>query len=338
MQKPEFSKLDPDAMYPILLKFGLQTSGDHAAFAERLVDFFDGRQDLSGPCDNCGAVSPLELDVCPFCGMGDATPSVLAGSAPPPAPHKKTPNREKDPPMTTSITKAQPETLQSASTKLLDQAVADIKRIQKELGANSWALAVKLTQVNESELWKTRRTETDQVAYKTFEQFTRAEVGFGRKQAQDLMRICANFTEQEVSDYGSAKLRLVLQAAPEIKQRLLGKIKQGATAREVAEEARANPAKSPTQKRNKKAAKSRVDNKPTSAITVASIEGKKNIRAYVRPTGKKGDLNDQKPAMTIDDAPWGYMDLANDVRMFILLLRAPTGELMFQVTFKRNEK
>jgi hypothetical protein len=330
MEKPDFSKLDPESMYPVLLQFGLQTSGDHAIHAERLFEYFADRKDLSGPCDNCGACSPNLLAVCPFCGVGEEAPpvaSVLAGAVPLPPPKTL-----KEKPMTTSITKSAPDTVQTASVKLLDQAVADIKRIQATLGANSWALAVKLTQVNESEIWKTRRNEVGTVAYKTFEQFTKAEVGFGRKQAQDLMRIQANFTEQEVSDYGSSKLRLVLQAAPEMKSRLLGRIKAGASTKEVEQEARKNPAdpkKSHAQKRSKKPV-------ATNAITVAQIEGKKIVRAYAKPSGKKDA--ELVPATKISDVPWGHIDLANDVRLFISLIAAPSGELSFRLDFKRNEK
>ena len=223
--------------------------------------------------------------------------------------------------------------LVTAQEKLLDEAVADFKKLNSGFGKTSWGIAQKLTQIYESDLWKARRNEKGEVAYKTFEDFTRAELGIGRKYAQNLMRICANFTEADLIEHGTSKLQLVVSAPAEMREQLLEEVKAGASKRQIAEKAqKPRPGKS-----MKKPAKGEK-REPT--ITIASIVGTKNVPMYKTTkalksgTAKPADL---VPAKAIADVPWCMVPLENDVTMYIMVLQGANGNLTAKVQFKREE-
>src|SRR3974390_31231 len=163
-----------------LAELGLEPAGTLKEGVARIQKHYEGRTDLN-QCDNCGgggsAAHPQEwplfgggggappdaLEMCPFGGVGEAAP---APEAPPMTPDK--PPKQETPKMSTAIVPAAAP-LVTAQEKLLDEAVADFKKLNSGFGKTSWGIAQKLTQIYESDLWKARRNEKGEVAYKTFE-------------------------------------------------------------------------------------------------------------------------------------------------------------------------
>jgi len=325
------TKVSGVAVWGALAKIGLATDGELAEQVSRLERHFapvDPEDPELIPCDYCGGWSPPDWEGgCPFCGTADDADQ--PGPETPPGPIQSI--KEK----TVQIQKPAPETVQSASVELLDRAVAELKSLRREESANAWKIAFKLTQVYESDLWKTRRNEQGDVAYRSFEQFTKTELGIGRKYAQDILQICSRFTEAEILETGPTKLRLVLAAPEKDQKKLLDDIKQGASSRDLERKIRPNS----KARHLKKAADQETT--PDGKITIAAVEGRKVARLFAKlPPGTK-DMSDPtafRPAVSIKDEPWGHLDLENDVRMWFTILQDKTGEWSVRFVFKRGAK
>jgi hypothetical protein len=297
--------------------------------------------DLSGPCTKCGQVSSVALDVCPFCGTGeeDAEP-VLAepettpdAPAPEPEPVKtesepppKTGKRPKPPKAELAVVEAQAEVVRGGTTEDLDARVGEIRRMNREAVASVHHLAVKLVELDKSELWKLR-IANGKVAYTKFEEFIRSELDMTREYGLLLMRCAENFSEKDFAEIGVTKLRVVLQFPKEEQKKMLGKARDGAGRRELERE----------QKRKVKQLKGKDKSQrgkvaPTNAITVAQVEGKHTIKLHARPA-HRGE--DPRPARQLGDQPFGVWDLANDVRVYISILKNTAGELVAKIEVKR---
>jgi hypothetical protein len=314
------------ALYSSLCKIGLKAGGTMTEQLARLVDYFgDGGAELE-ECGYCGGRSPADYpDACPYCGTSFAaeTPD---RSIYPPGPVQPFVAKPEEAPKVI----AKPEVAEILTEKMLDRAVEEIRALRREEAANAWRIAYKLTEIYKSDLWKTRRTPEGDVTYKNFEQFTKNEFGFGRKYAQDTMNLAADYTEEQFRTYGPTKLRIVMQAPEKERQKLLGDISAGAGRAQIEEQVR-------KPKKGKKA--KRVAAEPTAdtgQITVASIEGRKMARLYAKPSNPK-NTDDLRDAVSLKDVPWGYLDMANDVRMYFTILQGPDGKLSMRFDFKRNK-
>jgi hypothetical protein len=363
MTGPSPELLSGDALFSALILVGLRTDGDLVAQADRLVEFFGTGPNLV-QCDKChGWSDPSVGDGCPFCGEGDDAPPVPTAIAGAP---KKIPTPQEEPTMKTDVAIAPedkplralerkmpavlPETVAASSAaqnKALDAAVQDVKKLQRDFHANAWDVGRALTRIYEADLWKARVDESGAVRYKNFEAFTREELDIGRKYAQDLLRIASRFTREDVLARGTTALRLVIQAPEEHQAELLGKLQAGAPRSEIEAEVRqvsSGPVKV-TQPGGGTIERKRPTKKPArpapvpklaeGQITIAVVEGKKQLsKLYAKPTGKN-DANNLRAATCLEDVPWGYLDLSNDVRMFFTIVQAPSGELSIRHDFRR---
>ena len=326
-----------------------------------LLAYFETRSDAEkGPCDHCGAESTLDLPCCPFCGTGDNPPEAIAehvvdaafermedgdssdsGEAEEP---DETPAEPADATFddlkpSTSLAPEVPEGVLEYPKPApdLDKLVQEIRELQRGTAAGAWLLAKKVTEVGKSQIWKQRRDDAGKPAYRTFEQFLEKELDIGRKYGTELLKLYGRFSEEEFQKVGPTKLRLVLQAPQEQQAEVLEKLKGGAPRKEVTEEVRQARAEKGLKTSQGKTPKKNAPTPERKTITVAQIEGRKTIPLYKKPEGRI-TIDDAQRAKKLADVPFGYLDLTNDVRMWITVLPHPiTGELTARVEFKRLE-
>ncbi len=272
-----------------------------------LKQFFDAQdpKDLSVCEDDtaCGGVSLTSLPRCPFCGSGEA-PSNGAALATNGASHVLVPE------------------------PALDRHVAEVKNLQDRTAADGWALAKLIAEGAEGDLFKRRKGADGTVAYKSYEQFASAELGMSRKYVHALIQIAKEFPDpsEEVKRLGTTKLRLLVTAPPEKKEEVLERIKRGEKVGR--RQLQAETGRKPDDKSKK------VDR--SKQITVASIEGKQTVKLYCKPTTRgEFDIKQARPAKKIDDVPWGWLDLANDVRLSFTLMKNAAGEFLIKTQIQR---
>jgi hypothetical protein len=213
--------------------------------------------------------------------------------------------------------------------RILDADVAEVRSLDRELNTYNWRLAQKLIEIGNSEHWKYRKTAEGKVAYRTFEEFANAELDITREYAQTLMRVGLRFKEKEVVELGVTKLRAVLNAPVQKQEEAFKRLKEGASRREV-EKFTVKKAK---EKKQSAGAAERAPKGGTSQITVATMLGKQTVALFKKPDGKRG--SEDVPAKRLADAPWGMIDLANDVRMWFTVLANKKGELVLKLETKR---
>ena len=325
------AKLNEVCIDAAIKKLGLQISSSGGPPLVRkvgaLLSYFETRspEELLPACDNCGGVSTSATDVCPFCGIGDE-PNVEPEEAEP---------EEEAADESTSLALV-PSTIEGkieAPAVELDAAVQEILVLQRGHAASAWLLAKKVSEVSKDQLWKQRRDDEGNPKYRTFEQFAQAELNMSRKHATDLLRLFVSFSEEDFRLHGPTKLRLVLAAPEERQAEVLEKLKGGAGRREIERDVLGREGHD---SKGAKGSKSKVAKSEKGAqITVATILGRKTIQAFAKPDGKS---KENVPAKKISDVPWGFMDMANDVRMYITFLQKPGGELVFRIDIKRIEE
>lgn len=312
-------------------------------------------------CDTCEGASDINLDNCPFCGSsGESETSAISGGStakleggdedddpedaevdePAPAVAKKASKKSaKEPkaPKETSVAKknaasaamvpvAAGATLAVPMTeKNLDAAVENVRRLASTAHLSAWKLGDELKRIFDSQLWKVRQGEDGKGAYKTFDQFTKAELSFSKKYAFVLMKVSAGFTEAQVQEFGPAKLHLVLTAPKEIQGELLERVKKGAKKKEIE---RSLPRTKTTK------AKDGKNKKQSQQITVANILKRQTLKMFIKPKSK-GD--EPVVATKLAQLPWASLDLANDVKMLFTITQTPGGELRLVVDTRRVE-
>lgn len=281
-----------------------------------LMEYFEDlpEDDRSGECENCGSVSSVEFDSCPFCGMDDdLKPSSLLAKEP-----------------DVEVIPATP--LQYPVPQLdLDKAVEKIKGLLLAAMVNQWHLACEMTDLSKSQMWKQRTNDKGDVAHRTFEEFAKTELGMTSRYANELLRLRVEFTEEQVRQYPFASLRIVMTAPKERRELLMEKLKEGATRADLGRELGHKGKYLGGPGRGKSESKTPENG---GKITVAHILGRKTIDLFAKP---KGDGYEAKPATKISDQPWGQLDLNNDVRMYIVILQKPTGELYARVEHRRTD-
>jgi hypothetical protein len=331
MGTPDVTKVSGVAVYRAIATIGLSAKGTLDQQVARLDDYFSAGDAPTIPCDYCGGFSPDDSpDGCPFCGTPDDQdePDLKRN---PPGPAAQPKEIEVTKPSKTEIVPRQHQTVQTVA--MLDEVVEEIRKLRQEDAANAWQISLALKRIWEEDLWKLRRTEHGEVVYKNFEALTRAEFGFGRKYAQDQIRIVQEYTEEQFRDYGPTKLRTVLQQPKKDRAALLGQLQQGASRSEIEEPQRARGGKKPAKKARKPEVEQDAD---TGKITVATTLGRSMVKLLAKPLDGQ-DPREARQAVSLKDVPWGHLDLANDVRMFFTVLVGADGKLVARFDFKRQK-
>jgi hypothetical protein len=218
----------------------------------------------------------------------------------------------------------------------LDEAVGRVIKLKSMTSISLWALGDELRQINEKQLWKLR-TVKGKAAYTSFDQFCDLEAKISHTYAYSLIGISTRFNEEEVKEFGTSKLTLMLKVADEDlpKVREIAKTSsKRALAQAVAEvvvergrgakKSAVGEMKSAAGKKSAKAkaAKSKAHDK----ITVATIEGTKRIKLYAKPESIRNiDWKALKRAKTTDASPFGKWELTNEVTVFLSVVKTDDG-------------
>lgn len=362
------SKLNIENVNGALAKLGIQPFETLNENVKALVDYFGTRnkEDLV-ECDNCGGVSSMDFDNCPFCGQGDTPPAgvtVREKEAPVeatvPAEEGKKGKKSKKavaPATTTALAKVKPakpakviegELAPQGTVDDLNTSVVEINLAKGEAAKSHWRIGKLIAENHSRALWKLRLDESGKAKYKSFNSFCESELKISPAHAYNLMDIARAFTEQQVSEFGPAKLGLVLQVPPEDQPKLLeaaGSASKRELEKKVKETKERNKAegKKPTAKEGRKDMSKAVEKSTATGkgapkkhqsetITVASIVGTTQVQLF-SGAGKKGEQ--PKPAKKLTEQPWGRLELQNEVEMFFRISNNAGGELVLDVVTRR---
>lgn len=213
----------------------------------------------------------------------------------------------------------------------LQRRIDEIRELQKSAFVGSWQLAKKVSELEDSNIWKTRMSEDGKTHYKKYADFAKVHLGMSRRYVIDIIKVYREFPEKEVKELGFSKLRLMAYVLPEKRDEMMAKAKAGASKRQM-ERALGRKNADALDKRPKKD-DGPQPSKAGGKITVALLEGKQKVPMYRKPTSK--DDIAKKPAKKIGETPWAELKLENDTRMFITLSTNVRGEIMLLAEVKR---
>lgn len=228
------------------------------------------------------------------------------------------------------------------STKLtvdtLDKAVQDVERLKSAAAGSYWQLGRKILEVYDTQLWKLRQSEEGKARYKGFDAFCHHEFKMSPTHAYKLMDVAKKFSEKDVAQFGTTKLGLLLQAPPEDQPAIEKQVRAGASTKKVKEAVagarKQKGFKKPSGKGRKQETK--TTGRAAEKITVASIEGRKTVKLFAKPANMRNiDFASLKRAKKLGDIPFGRLELANDVVMYISV-QDHNGELVAVVDTRRE--
>lgn len=297
-------------------------------------------------CDVCRAASSLDLDACPFCGVGED-----GKEAPKQQTLVKVPRsgglKKKDALIpTVQVIDMVPEKTKPA--EIVEPSEADLNRRVKEIvalkagaEASAWLLGRKIQELYDLKLWRARpHADKDGPAYRSFNQFAAAEVDLSGQQAYRLMDVAKSFTEEQVKKIGSTKLIQVLRLKEDDRAKLLHDIqKESLSASEVRKLVKAKDpdrretgrAQTPPGQPGHNATERKF---PEGSVATAFAKKTYDLQTYSKPTGWEKDMpfppEEATKAKTLTDVPFVVFDLLNDVRLQITALESPTG-IVFKV-------
>ncbi len=321
--------------------------------ARDLISFFrrTTKTEALVDCSHCSGPSPGVLESCPFCKFaGDSAeedPDALTRADSRPEP-------------TTAIVKVAPAKASfisgRASETDLDARVARITVLKTAGAVALWELGNELNRMKDEGLWMLRLNELGtKQRWNSFEAFCHAELLMTPGNARELMRTSRNYTRDLVTQFGTKKLLLALQAPPEDRKRLEEQIKAGASKRDIEKAVRSANATRETTVRSDTGntvpkgghkampAEERADtgnSKAQKKITVANIVGAQRVKLF-----KKASMDMKNPdpkagtrAKKLGDVPWGWMQLQPGVVMqFTVVPSGAGGELELRVNTRRVE-
>lgn len=252
----------------------------------------------------------------------------------------------------------------AATEKVLDAAVAEVKRLKVQSSESIWSLGQKIKEIHTEKLWALRTEDGGKggkkAKWKSFEAFCLHELGFTPQTAHALSDVSSSYGPDDIKKFGTAKLTLVLQAPPADRPRIQERVEKGATKKEIEKEVRqakkdtkyvrearetskgnktgkagASKGKALTKAREAKAAKPKKE--LATQITIAKIIGSETVKLYKRPTTRDFELEKLPRATRLADSPYGVLDLANGVEMHFNVTEAANGSLVLKVHTKRSE-
>jgi hypothetical protein len=226
----------------------------------------------------------------------------------------------------------------AASLKTLDEKVAEIKALDTKTGEAAWKLAERLVELDKGQLWKLRTAE-DGKHYRTYEQFCKSIFDMSTEYVMGLKKAFVRFDKSDFILAGPTKIRLLLQAPKDQQNEVLQKLKRDGLskkelAREIKDKRKKAGMKAGAVEGKREGVKKPVVQKD-GKVTVAVVLGRQTTKCFKKPL-KDGD--DPVPAKRLADHPYGYVDLSNDVRLYMRVKQNPAGEISFQIEFRRIEE
>lgn len=346
---PDLRKVNKAHMFGVCKARGVSVTSDVRGAVKALAaTFLDLPANKLADCDHCGGQSDASLDACPWCGVGDddganGSNGVHAGD------DEHASDDEHDVVADTPSTPSTVAMIAGArSEKDLDEAVARVNKLKAEGGRNLWLLGQEIGRIYEGQLWK-QRTAEDKPRYKSFEEFAKTELGYGKTSAYWMMDVAKAFDERLALEYGVTKLGHILQAPKEDRNLLLERMKAGASVRELAKDAkkkrsaaaatgarvegsrtrdsmgRSTAGRGRAAEPKKKSASA----KKSDTITVGKLLGKQQVKLFCKPEKRDGELVDR--ARKITDRPVGRLEMENGVVETFALNVSSAGELFLVV-------
>lgn len=338
-----------------LKEFGLELSGTKSELVERMSKHQAAAKEQAD-CDNCGAISDVNLPECPFCGVAGMTeeegdPGEDDGGDP-----------EEEAPVEEPAT----EIVEVGTEADLDIAVAKVRERQRDAVVSYWRIGQELMVIFEKRLYTTRATEDGTPLYKNWGQFTQAELGMSGTSAYKLLEVAVMFDEETIREFGVTKLGLIAKLDESERQRLLesgaakqpvSELQKEVAAKLKARGGRATPTTSQrvgqgrgfrggsaaAKKGSEASAKARADKakksakaKPANQVTVAQILGRTTIKLFASKLGRPKKGQEPSRAKSIESGPVGTEQLVNGVVVVYRVVRQATG-LALVVERKRED-
>lgn len=125
----------------------------------------------------------------------------------------------------------------------LDEKVKTIRELKSGAAKKLVDIGLILTSIRDNKDWKVRRNRAGGVAYRSFEEFCRAELGLSDDQAYRYLLVATGgFEPSDVAAIGVTKLAVVSKATdPATRRHLLGLARSGASKRRLEAETPRSP-------------------------------------------------------------------------------------------------
>jgi hypothetical protein len=208
----------------------------------------------------CGAFQPRDEHTetaCPVCGMTDDDAPLVAvegqvvsaDEGPEDEEDEDEEDDEKsisDSTETTKIVKRPRVIVESEPVQVtgtiqdLEASIERVKSLREGAATTAWDIGMELNQIFNSGTYKLRTGDDNLPKYQNFADFLKAELGFDRRQGNNLRAIATTFTREEAGEIGSAKLTAIFQAkhlSSEQRTHFLEKARAGTVLKELKAEA-----------------------------------------------------------------------------------------------------
>lgn len=314
----KLTKMDAAKVDAAVEREKIEVEGDLAEKAHALQAHLLGKvpEAEMAECDVCSAISAGTDKECPFCGAGGAVD---------------------DAPAVTAISRAE-----AKSQRDMQENIDKVRLLRAEGGRNLFEIGRTVKELYDKGLWKHRLSANGSPLYRNFKLFCPAEYGLSSRSCFDLMDVVSNFEQKLVESHGPSKLALVLRLPAKEREDFL---KKGAdlSYRKIREQVQEQTSGARRTTGRDKSPWHRPDLKPKvkapkpKRMTIAQIEGKKEVLLWAK-TAPKAKIGDPpKAAKRMTDVPMGHLDLANDVKMTFQMSETSTGQWRIMVAVKRTD-
>ncbi len=203
-------------------------------------------------CERCNGIGPEAVDNCPFCGEPNVNEESQAGESMP-DPESAVARgvaleKRSEANLSVNVKPMAPlaRVLPRPTESQLEEAVGRIQKFKRTLIESAWDIGNELRAIAEDAddrpaLWRLRVEDDGKTpSYKSFKDFLRAEVGFSYEMARTLMYLAQEYSREQITLTGTAKIAVVLNAPAAEHKRLLAEVNANATPiREVRERVKA---------------------------------------------------------------------------------------------------
>lgn len=209
----------------------------------------------------------------------------------------------------------------AASVEALDESVHRVTTLKNQAAKGIWDIGVEIKRILDEKLWRLRLDANGEALYKTFAQFCKAELEMGYSHANRLMQVASTFPKELMERVGIAKCSIALHVPVEARAKLL----DGAESK----------SKSTLSKEAQALKDSEKPRDPRVALTVAMAPGVVELDLVIRPKKKGATKQSDVKAKSIEEDPWAFERLPNNVIIYYALLRDREGNLVLRIDRRR---
>jgi hypothetical protein len=237
---------------------------------------------------------------------------------------------------------------QALDVARLDQWVEEFRGQRGRVVMNVYVQGLMVRRFLETKIYLQRLDEKGEQKFKTFDSFCHAELNMRPTTAKKSAAMVEEFTEEEFWAFGRKKIEIILQAAPEDRQRVKEMAQKNESRRAIEKEVRkankeraAAGEKRADRKGTEKsiASQSRAEKSPKQ-LTVANIVGTQTVKLFkLQGTSipKVWDESKMVRAKSLKDTPVGRLELTNGVHQFFRLTLNAESEIAIKVITEREK-